>query len=92
MAPSKKQSPAPNAGLGGSASNSAGDALGPEDEGALRIGATDRGMVRLILTTRAGVVELDYPPEDAREIAEEMRAAAAQCDGAPPVKGGERKG
>lgn len=48
-----------------------------EDEvGALQIGATDRGMVRLILTTRAGVVELDYDPEEAEEIAEELRAAA----------------
>lgn len=57
------------------------DELGPEDAGALRIGATDQRMVRLILTTRAGVVELDYDPEDAREIAEEILAAAALCEG-----------
>lgn len=50
--------------------------LRDDEVGALQIGATDRGMVRLILTTRAGVVELDYEPEEAEEIAEELRAAA----------------
>ncbi|MEM9725454.1 MAG: DUF6324 family protein [Pseudomonadota bacterium] len=53
------------------------DALAPDEAGALRIGATDQGMVRLILTTPAGVVDLDFAPEDAEEIAEELRAAAA---------------
>ena len=65
------------------------DQLAPDEAGALRIGATDHGMVRLILTTHQGVVELDFPPEDASEIAEEILAAAARCDGgakAPPQK------
>lgn len=47
-----------------------------DEAGALQIGPTDKGMVRIILTTTAGVVELDFPPEEAREIAQELSAAA----------------
>ena len=47
--------------------------------GNIQIGPTDRGMVRLYV--EAGSVELpfDFDPEEAEEIAEELRAAAAQA-------------
>lgn len=49
----------------------------PEDEGgSVQIGPTDHGMVRLILTTASGVFEMDFPPEEAREIADEILASA----------------
>lgn len=52
-----------------------------EDEaGAVQIGPTDQSMVRIILTTGSGVFELDYPPEEAREIAQELIAAADIAD------------
>lgn len=54
-----------------------------DEAGAVQIGPTDQGMVRIILTTQAGVFELDFPPEEAREIAEELTAAAEMCGGAP---------
>lgn len=46
-------------------------------EANLQIGPTDAGMVRLFI--EAGDVELpmDFDPEEAEEIAEEIRAAAA---------------
>ncbi len=50
--------------------------LRDDEAGALQVGVTDRGMVRLILSTRAGVVELDYEPDEADDIAHELAAAA----------------
>lgn len=55
------------------------DKLLDDEEGAIQIGPTDRGMVRFILTTRGGVFELDYAPEDAETIAEEIAAAAERA-------------
>ncbi|MCI4664861.1 MAG: DUF6324 family protein [Neomegalonema sp.] len=56
------------------------DSLSPDlldgEAGALQIGPTELGMVRLIITTQSGVLELDYPPEEAKEIAQELTAAA----------------
>lgn len=52
------------------------DTLRDEEAGALRIGPTDQGMVRFIITTRAGVVELDFAPDEAEEIANELIASA----------------
>ncbi len=47
-----------------------------EVEANLQIGPTDQGMVRLI--EGSGIeVPLDFEPEEAEEIAEEIRAAAA---------------
>lgn len=77
--PKKSSSPAPGE-VGASE-------LAPGESGALRIGATDQGMVRLILTTRAEVAELDFSPEDAREIAEEILAAANLAEGGAPAQG-----
>ena len=58
--------------------------------GNLQIGPTDQGMVRLYV--EAGNIELpfDFDPEEAEEIAEELRAAAAQARGIAQ-KGGKKK-
>ena len=55
------------------------ESLLDDEEGAIRIGPTDHGMVRFIVTTRNGVFELDYAPEDAEAIAEELQAAAERA-------------
>ena len=49
----------------------------PSDEGAdLQIGPTDQGMVRLYVTSQAVDLPLDFDPDDAEAIAEELIAAA----------------
>ena len=50
--------------------------LTEQDAGALQIGVTDHMMVRLIVTTRDGVLELDFSPDEADDIAHEITAAA----------------
>ena len=45
----------------------------------LQIGPTDRGMVRIYLEGDGVDLPLDFDPEEAEEIAEEIRAAAAQA-------------
>jgi Family of unknown function (DUF6324) len=43
----------------------------------IQIGPTDTGMVRIYITADGGVeLPLDFDPEEAEEIAEELRAAA----------------
>jgi hypothetical protein len=43
----------------------------------LQIGPTDTGMVRLYVEADGGIeLPLDFDPEEAEEIAEELRAAA----------------
>ncbi|QFU08671.1 hypothetical protein PARPLA_02679 [Rhodobacteraceae bacterium THAF1] len=43
----------------------------------LQIGPTDAGFVRLYIEAEGGVeVPMDFDPEEAEEIAEEIRAAA----------------
>ncbi len=42
----------------------------------LQIGPTTLGMVRLYIETGEGDLPLDFTPEEAEEIAEELRAAA----------------
>ena len=68
------------------------DQLSPDEAGAIRIGATDEGMVRLIVTTRSETVDLDFDPEDAREIAAEILAAADLCENASDAKMGAKSG
>ncbi len=53
-----------------------------DEAGAVQIGPTDQAMVRIILTTQNGVFELDFPPEEAREIAQELVAAAEIAEAA----------
>ncbi len=46
-------------------------------EANLQIGPTDQGMVRLFIQADGLEVPMDFTPEEAEEIAEEMRAAAS---------------
>jgi len=45
----------------------------------LRIGPTSTGMVRLFVTGKDFEIPLDFEPDEADEIAEELRAAAARA-------------
>jgi Family of unknown function (DUF6324) len=43
----------------------------------IQIGPTDQGMVRIYVAAAGGIeLPLDFDPEEAEEIAEELRAAA----------------
>ena len=60
----------------------------------LQIGPTDAGMVRIYVEAEGGVeLPLDFDPDEADEIAEELRAAAeaARSMGAAPAPGGKGK-
>jgi hypothetical protein len=48
-------------------------------EANLQIGPTTAGMVRLFIEGNGFEVPLDFDPEEAEEIAEEIRAAAARA-------------
>ena len=45
-------------------------------EANMQIGPTDKGMVRLFIEVQGIEVPMDFDPEEADEIAEEIRAAA----------------
>ncbi len=45
----------------------------------LQIGPTSLGMVRVYISTDTVELPLDFEPEEAEEIAEELRAAAARA-------------
>jgi hypothetical protein len=49
----------------------------------LQIGPTSLGMVRLYIETEAFELPLDFDPDEADEIAEELRAAAQQARATP---------
>jgi hypothetical protein len=54
----------------------------------IQIGPTDQGMVRIYIEAEGGIeLPLDFDPQEAEEIAEELRAAAeaarALADGKP---------
>lgn len=57
----------------------------------LQIGPTDQGMVRIYVEGEGVDLPLDFDPEEAEEIAEELLAAAeaARSMGAPSGKGGK---
>lgn len=63
-----------------------------EVTGDLQIGPTDHGMVRIYVTGDGFELPFDFDPEEAEEIAEELRAAAeaareiAEGHGAKPKK------
>jgi hypothetical protein len=48
-------------------------------EANLQIGPTDRGMVRLFVESGEREIAMDFEPDEALEIAEELRAAAAMA-------------
>ncbi|MFE3835548.1 DUF6324 family protein [Pseudogemmobacter sonorensis] len=63
----------------------------------IQIGPTDQGMVRIYVEAEGGIeLPLDFDPEEAEEIAEELRAAAeaarAVLDKAAPGKAPSGKG
>ena len=53
-------------------------------EANMQIGPTDKGMVRLYIESQGVEVPMDFDPDEAEEIAEEIRAAA---NAARAVKG-----
>ena len=48
-------------------------------EANLQIGPTDQGMVRIYVESRGAEIPMDFEPDEALEIAEEIRAAAAMA-------------
>ena len=63
-----------------------------EIETALQIGPTDQGMVRLYVSGNGIDLPMDFDPDDAEEIAEELRAAADLARRMGKAgKGGNRK-
>jgi hypothetical protein len=55
----------------------------------LQIGPTSMGMVRLYVEAEGVELPLDFEPDEAEEIAEELRAAAAKARAMKPApKGG----
>ena len=58
----------------------------------IQIGPTDQGMVRIYVEAEDGIeLPLDFDPDEAEEIAEELRAAAeaARTLRSAPPKGGK---
>jgi phage tail sheath gpL-like len=49
-------------------------------EANLQIGPTDQGMVRLFIAAGGLEVPMDFDPDEAREIADEIRAAAQAAE------------
>ena len=55
----------------------------------LQIGPTSEGMVRIYIEGDGIDLPMDFDPEEAEEIADELRAAAQRARGAS--KGGKKK-
>ncbi len=55
-------------------------------EANLQIGPTDSGMVRLFIEADGTEIPMDFSPEEADEIAEEIRAAAQAARAVAPKK------
>jgi len=53
-------------------------------EANLQIGPTDQGMVRLFVEAEGVELPMDFEPDEAREIAEEIIAAAKAAERAKP--------
>ena len=49
-------------------------------EANLQIGPTDKGMVRLFISAGASEIPMDFEPDEARDIAEELLAAAKTAE------------
>jgi hypothetical protein len=60
-----------------------------DEEASLQIGPTTLGMVRIYAIQGGAEVSMDFTPEEADEIAEELRAAATQARRG--AKGGPRR-
>ncbi len=57
----------------------------------LQIGPTSLGMVRIYVEGEGFELPLDFSPEEAEEIAEELRAAAARARAATPEGSSKKK-
>ncbi len=57
----------------------------------LQIGPTSLGMVRIYVEAEGMELPLDFDPEEAEEIAEELRAAAEAARGMSAPKGPQKK-
>ena len=57
----------------------------------LQIGPTTEGMVRIYIESDGIDLPMDFDPEEAEEIAEELRAAAQRARGAGQQKPGKKK-
>jgi hypothetical protein len=57
----------------------------------LQIGPTSLGMVRLYIQTANLELPLDFDPEEAEEIAQELQAAAEKARAMNAGKGGGRR-
>lgn len=55
-------------------------------EANLQIGPTSEGMVRVYVEGGGVELPMDFTPEEAEEIAEEIRAAAARAKGLKPKR------
>lgn len=52
-------------------------------EANMQIGPTDAGMVRIFIEAGNTEIPMDFDPEEAEEIAEEIRSAAARARAIP---------
>jgi hypothetical protein len=79
-------------GLGGKMREAERGAMGINDDSetsaGLQIGPTTLGMVRLYIETETLELPLDFDPDEAEEIAEELRAAAARAREARAARAG----
>ncbi|MFT4013072.1 MAG: DUF6324 family protein [Paracoccus sp. (in: a-proteobacteria)] len=57
----------------------------------IQIGPTDQGMVRIYIEAEGVDLPLDFDPDEAEEIAEELLAAAEAARGAGPRPGKKPK-
>ena len=55
-------------------------------EANLQIGPTDKGMVRIYVESEGIEIPMDFSPDDATEIADEILAAAARARGGKASK------
>jgi len=53
-------------------------------EASLQIGPTSKGRVRVYVAGDGFEIPMDFEPEEAEEIADELRAAAQRARGASP--------
>ncbi|MCG6883634.1 MAG: DUF6324 family protein [Silicimonas sp.] len=56
----------------------------------LQIGPTSLGMVRIFVEANGTEIPMDFDPEEAEEIADEIRAAAGRARAMAP-KGGKKR-
>lgn len=57
----------------------------------LQLGPTEHGMVRMFISAGELEIPMDFTPEEAREIAEELRASAEQAEAMNSQKGSRKK-